>query len=138
MKKFAAIVFAAATAFAAPAFAKDDNITLRVDSGTVMTSTGGEFQTANTGKPVVVGERVQVGAGSAATLVYSNGCTIKLAEPTVYEVPESCTAAAAWATSGNSGMGAAIIVGAAVLGAAAIDQADDAPVGPLSTGVSHL
>ena len=41
MTKLAAVLFAATAAFAAPAFAQDSAITLRVDSGTVMSSTGG-------------------------------------------------------------------------------------------------
>lgn len=136
MTKFAAIVFAAATAFAAPAFAQEGTATLRVDSGTVMTSNGGEYQSASTGAQLNAGQRVMVNANSAATLQYANGCTMKLADAGVYEVPASCRAA--WATSGNNGMSAAIIVGAAVLGAAALEQMDKVPVGPLTTSISHL
>ena len=139
MKKYAAIVFAAATAFAAPAFAQDGTATLRIDSGTAMTSNGGEYESANTGKPLSAGDKVMVNAGSSATLVYGNGCTMKLDQAGVYTVPAACSGAA-WASSGvSNGMATFIIVGAAVLGAAAIENmGDDVPPGPLSTGVSHL
>ena len=134
MTKFAAVLFAASAAFAAPAFAQDSAITLRVDSGSVMTSAGGEFQAANTGKTLVAGERLMVNAGAAATAVYDGGCTVSFSEPGTYAVPATCTVSTSPARSGN-GAGAAVIVGAAVLGAVAIDQmGDKEDVAPISTG----
>ena len=138
MKKFAATVFAAAAAFAAPAFAQDGTASLRVDSGTVMVSTGGEYQSANTGAQLNAGNKVMVNAGSTATLVYGNGCTMKLEQAGVYDVPAACVAGYTGGTGGGIG-GAGILVGAAILGAAAIENAGDSvPPGPLSNGVSHL
>ena len=138
MKKYAAIVFAAATAFAAPAFAQDGATTLRVDSGTVMTSTGGEYESANTGRPLAAGDKVMVNAGGSATLVYGNGCTMKLEQAGVYTVPAACSAAG-WASEYDVGPEMWIIAGAAVLGAAAVENAgDDVPPPPLSVSVGHL
>lgn len=138
MTKFAAFLLATSAAFAAPAFAQDDSITLRVDAGSVMSSTGGEYASANTGKPLVVGEKLMVNAGSAATAVYESGCTVEFKEPGVYEVPAECKKVA-WINGGaGNGMNAAIIIGAGVIGAALIDSMGDEPVGPLSPGVRHL
>lgn len=138
MTKFAAVLLVASAAFAAPAFAQDSSITLRVDSGSVMSSTGGEYASANTGKPLVVGEKIMINAGSSATALYDNGCTVRFAEPGVYEVPAECTKAA-WANSGRgNGMNAAIIIGAGVIGAALINSQGNEDVGPLSNGVRHL
>ena len=84
MKKFAAVLIAASSALAAPAFAQDGSITLRVDSGSVMTSAGGEYESASTGKQLAVGERVMVNAGSSATVLYAGGCAVEFKEPGVY------------------------------------------------------
>lgn len=134
MTKLAAVLIAVSSAFAAPAFAQDGNITLRVDSGSVMTSAGGEYASANTGKQLVVGERIMVNAGSSATALYDGGCAVEFKEPGVYEVPATC-AKAAWAKAGGTGTvrTVGIIVGAAAIGAA-IRNGDEKPVGPLSTG----
>ncbi len=134
MTKFAAILLAASAAFAAPAFAQDSSITLRVDSGTVMSSTGGEYASANTGKPLAVGEKLMINAGSSATAVYEGGCTVEFKDAGVYEVPGECKKAA-WANSGSgNGMNAAIIVGAGVIGAALLNSEDSVDVAPISTG----
>ena len=138
MTKFAAILLAASAAFAAPAFAQDNSsITLRVDTGSVMSSTGGEFASANTGKPLAVGEKLMINAGSSATAVYEGGCTVEFKEAGVFEVPGECKKAA-WANNGGAGKNAAIIIGAGVIGAALINSGDNEDVGPLSTGVRHL
>jgi hypothetical protein len=139
MTKLTVILLAACAAFATPAFAQDDRgITLRVDAGTVMSSTGSEYVSANTGKPLVVGEKLMVNAGSSATAVYEGGCTVEFKEAGVYEVPGECKKAA-WINSGSgNGMNAAVIVGAAVIGAALLNSEDSVDVGPLSTGARHL
>lgn len=140
MKKFAAVLFAfaATAAFSSSAIAQDDTgITLRVDTGSIMASTGGEYQTANTGKPLVVGERLMIAEGSSATAIYDGGCEVEFNNPGTYEVPSECKRGA-YLTSGSAGTSAAIIAGAAVVGAVLLDQADDEDVGPLSTGVRHL
>lgn len=137
MKKLAVALLVASSAFAAPAFAQDGSVTLRVNSGTVMTSVGGEYQSANTGSQVSVGQKVMVNAGSSATLVYGGGCTMTLNTPGVYDVPATCTRAA-WNSSGNNMMAAGVIIGAGVIAAALIGSEDDVPVGPLSSGVRHF
>lgn len=138
MTKFAAILLAASAAFAAPAFAQDGSaITLRVDTGSVMSSNGGEFSSANTGKPLAAGEKLMINAGSSATAVYEGGCTVSFKDAGVFEVPGECKAG--WNTNGGgAGKNAAIIIGAGVIGAALINSADKEDVGPLSTGVRHL
>ena len=51
-----------------------------------------------------------------------------------------CKVAGAWANGGGavSGGNAGIILGAAGIGAALINNEDNVPVGPLSTAVRHL
>ena len=57
MKTLAKVVLAATAALALPAFAQETIGTLTVNSGTVMTSNGGEFATAGTGEAIQVGEQ---------------------------------------------------------------------------------
>lgn len=133
MKLLATALLAATAALAMPAFAQDNNnITLRVDTGTVMASTGGEYQSANSGKPLVVGEKIMVNAGGAAAAVYEDGCEVEFREPGVYEVPGECKKVA-WINNGNAGMSAAVIVGAAVIGAALANSGGSTSA-PISTG----
>ncbi len=139
MKLLASALIAAAGALALPAFAQDNDskITLRVEAGSVMASTGGQYQSANTGKPLVTGEKIMVNAGSAAAAVFENGCTVEFRRPGIYEVPGDCRKVA-WINHGNAGMNAAVIVGAGLIGAVLINPAGDTPVGPLSTGIRHF
>lgn len=141
MRKFVAPLFALAVAVSAPAFAQqqDDSIVLQLNAGSAMTSRGGDFVTAYSGQPVVVGEKVMVNAGSAVTLVYKNGCKMELRQPGVYTVPSDCNKVAGWANNGGvSGANAAIIAGTAALGAAILLNEKDAPVGPLSASIRHF
>ena len=138
MTKFAAVLLAASAAFAAPAFAQDSSITLRVDSGSVMSSTGGEYASANTGKPLAVGEKLMINAGSSASAVFDGGCTVEFKDAGVYEVPGGCNKTASASSGSGNTMNAAIIVGAGVIGAALINSQGSEDVGPLSTGVRHL
>lgn len=140
MTKFAAALIAASVAFAAPAFAQqqNDSIVIQINAGSAMTSTGGDYMTASSGQPVVVGEKVMVNAGSAATLMYKNGCKMELRQPGVYTVPGDCKVAG-WTNDGMaSGANAAIIAGAAVIGAAVLKNEKDVPVGPLSASIRHF
>ena len=139
MNKLAASLFAASVMFSAPAFAQDSSITLRVDSGTVMASNGGEFASANTGKPLAPGEKIMINAGSSATAVFGNGCTVEFNAPGVYAVPGECQKVA-WGGGGggSNGMTAAIIIGTGVVVGALLNNEDNVDVGPLSTGVRHL
>lgn len=141
-KTVASLLSVAALALAAPVLAQsqpqDDNIVIQINAGSAMTSTGGDFMTANSGQPVVVGEKVMVNAGSMATLVYKNGCKIELKQPGVYTVPQECKVAG-WANNGTPSVpNAAIIAGAAVLGAAVLTNEKDVPVGPLSASIRHF
>ena len=135
----------AATLFAAGASAqgmgKPDRIVLESKAGSVMTSTGGEYQTANVGKLLVVGESMMLADKSNATVVYyylnDNGdvvrkCTERYAGANTYVIDDSCVPAAAWA--GARSPGAGWIVGAALVGAAILESMDESPAGPLSTG----
>ena len=126
------------SALAIPAFAQNapDRIVLESKAGSVMTSTGGDFQTADTGKKLVEGESMMLNDGAKATVVYyyDNGkrkCVEKYAGPNTFVIDDSCKAAA-WITS-NRGIG--VVVGGAVVAAALLaggDDDDNAP--PISAG----
>lgn len=135
MTKFAAVLFAASVAFAAPAFAQDQNATLQIDSGSVMVSTGGDYASASNGQALASGQKVMVNEGSSATLVYGNGCKMELTQPGVYTVPDQCNAVATNGNGGSNGTNAAIIVGAAAVAGALIDNEEDHAPGPVSGGV---
>lgn len=140
MTKFATALLVASVAFAAPAFAQqqNDSIVLHIDTGSAMTSTGGDYATASSGQAVVVGEKVMVNAGSSAVAIFKNGCRVEFRQPGVYTVPAECRAAG-WANNGGaSGSNALIITGAAVLGAAVLGSSHNEPVGPLSAGIRHF
>lgn len=146
-------VFAAM--FGAPAIAqeqdaaKPDQIVLESKSGSVMTSTGGSYQTAAQGKPLAVGESMMLTEGAKATVAYyydngSRKCVEQYAGPNTFVIDDSCKKAA-WANTGSgagAGKSAAIILGAGLIGAAILESMDDEPVGPLSTGpngtIRHL
>lgn len=138
MKKLALALFVA-TVFSSSAFAagQDASITLQVNTGSVMTSTGGDFVSAASGQAVAAGQSVMLNAGSSATLTYGNGCKMELTQPGTYSVPAECKAAGGKSSGGSSGMNAAVIAGAAALGAVAIDQGKNTDNDPLSTGVRH-
>lgn len=138
---FAAIA-AAALATLAPAHAAEESApTLRVDSGSVMTSTGGEFVTAASGTPVIPGTRVMLAEGSSASLVYANGCTASIAAAGVHAVPAVCQAAGSqtafgtaasagvdWASAGWLFLGTAVVAG----GLASMDTESAPPPPPVS------
>ena len=124
------IVATIAALFAAPAFAQgneNSTATLRVDIGSAMASTGGEFATVPSGTQLAAGNRVMLAEGNQATLVYDNGCTQSLKEAGVYTVSATCVAAApAGATAAGVDVGgAAIVTGIAVGGAAILHGMDD-------------
>lgn len=133
----------AALAFAAPAFAQDAPVDLQVESGTVMTSTGGEFETAVTGEPVVAGERVMVGENSSVLVRFANNCVIRFTQPGVHLVPNGCVPGVAGATSagGVAGttVGSVVASNAGIIGVSAVIAAagvassvanDPVPVSP--------
>ena len=121
---------------ASPAFAQDaakpDSIVLESKVGSVMTSTGGDYQSADTGKLLVEGESMMLNDGAKATVVYyyDNGkrkCVEKYAGPNTFVIDDSCKAAA-WLTSNPRGT--ALVIGGAVVAAALLagGNGDDAPV----------
>lgn len=134
------VVTLLAVGCAAPAFAQDkpDSIVLETKAGSVMTSSGGAYETAASGKQLVEGESMMLADGAKATVVYyyDNGdrkCVENYAGPNTYVIDDSCTKAA-WIPNGTAGSSALIIVGAGLIGGAILENMDKTPVGPLSTG----
>ena len=131
MKTSLLLTAALATVFSAPVLAQGAGATLRIDSGSAMVSTGGEFTTVSSGAQVPSGARVMLAEGSSATLVYPNGCTQPMSSAGVYGVPATCVAAgsaggnAAATTAGVDAGGAAIIAGVAVVAAAGLASMDE-------------
>jgi hypothetical protein len=125
-----------------------DKIVLEDKAGNVMTSTGGDYQTAPIGKQLIIGEHMMLGDATKAKVVYyeldDNGkvlrrCVKDYTDPNTYIIDAVCTAGAAWTNGGAiSGANAGIIVGAGVIGAALLNGADKVEVGPLSNAVRHL
>lgn len=137
MTKTAAALLLAA-AFATPAFAQDPvSATLQVESGSIMTSTGGEYASANSGQSLAAGQKVMVNAGSSGFLAYGNGCKIKLDQPGIYTVPDQCNAIPG-KTGGSSAMNAGIITISALVAAGLVENEDKTQNGPLSTGIRHF
>jgi hypothetical protein len=129
---------------AAPAFAQDaapsgpDRIVLESKAGSVMTSTGGAFETAAPGKPLVAGESMMLTEGANATVAYyyDNGerkCVEQYAGPNTYVIDDRCVKAGG-ADNGTAGKSALIVVGAGLIGAAVLESMDKVPPGPLSAG----
>ena len=123
-------------ACAAPVMAQDpaqpapDKIVLETKVGSVMTSTGGDYQSADTGKLLVDGESMMLNDGAKATVVYyyysDDGkryrkCVEEYRGPDTFVIDDSCKAAA-WLTS-NRGIG--FVVGGAVVAAALLAGGDD-------------
>ena len=153
MKTLGRALVLASAVFAVQAMAQTadqsvwDRIVLEDKAGNVMTSTGGDYQTAVIGKELIVGEHMMLsGDKTLAKVVYyeldDDGdvirkCVKDYSQPDTYIIDASCIAAVAW-TNGSVGAGAGIIAGAAVIGGVLIDIDDDVPVGPLSTAVRHF
>ena len=136
MKTLAKVVLAATAALALPAFAQETIGTLTVNSGTVMTSNGGEFASAGSGEGIQVGEQVMLAENSSASITFSNGAVVNYSAPGVYTINGLPAAGAGVGTGAGASTAATagIIVGAAVLGALAVEQAGDevAPDSPIS------
>ena len=141
-KLFAAVLLAACTV---PAMAQDaqntqtpEKIVLEQKAGSVMTSTGGDFETARVGELLVENESMMLADGAKAQVVYyyDNGnrkCVENYEGPNTIVIDDSCNKAAAYLTNGGSQLGnAAIITGAALIGAAILESMDEVP--PLSLG----
>ena len=140
--KIAAVLLLAICAV--PAMAQDqekpDKIVLEQKVGSVMTSTGGDYQSANIGAQLVVNESMMLSDGAKATVVYyyDNGkrkCTESYAGPNTFVIDDSCKKAAYLTSKGGIWNGnTAIIVGAAVIGGAIIGAGDNVPPRPISIG----
>ena len=118
--------------------AKPDSIVLETKTGSVMTSTGGAYESVAAGKQLVSGESMMLNDGAKATVVYyyDNGqrkCVEQYVGPNTYLIDDSCRKAA-WMSNGSPGKSALIIVGAGLIGAAVLESMDDVPPGPLSAG----
>jgi hypothetical protein len=93
-----------------------------------MTSTGGEFASASSGEGVQAGERLMVSEGGSATVDFTNGAVVNYTAPGVYTVNLPAVGAPVPTTSGSAASSAGIVLGAAVLGAAAVEEiGDDVP-----------
>ena len=154
MKHLAFTLIAVATVFSAPASAQKqgksdwDKIVLEDKAGNVMTSTGGDYQTAQIGKQLIIGEHMMLGDATKAKDVYYeiddagkvlDKCVKDYTDPNTYIIDAVCTPGAAWANGGQvSGANVGMVVGAAAIGAALINSEDKTDAGPLSTAVRHL
>lgn len=130
MTRFASVFAVASLAVFASsaASAAEQAATLRVDRGSVMTSQGGEFATANSGQVLVAGERLMVGENATATVIYDNDCKREYNAPGVYVIDATCVKAAAL---GTDWVGAAKVAGGVAVGAAllnSMEQTDGPPV----------
>ena len=144
MKTLGRALVLASAVFAVQAMAQTadqsdwDRIVLEDKAGNVMTSTGGDYQTAEIGKLLVVGENMMLsGEKSLAKVVYyeldDNGnvvqkCVRDYKDPNTYIIDASCVPAAAWASSKG------VIIGAAVVAAALLGSGGDKDPGPVSNG----
>ena len=125
-----------------------DKIVLEDKAGNVMTSTGGDYQTAQIGKQLIIGEHMMLGDSTKAKVVYyeldDNGkvlskCVKDYTDPNTYIIDAVCTPGAVWANGGAvSGTQIGLIIGAGVVGAALLNGEDKSDVGPLSDAVRHL
>ena len=135
----AALLLALSTA---PVFAQDqakpDSIVLETKVGSVMTSSGGAYESAAPGKQLVEGESLMLTDGAKATVVYyyDNGnrkCVEQYAGPNTYVIDDRCIKAG-WVGNGSPGKSALVIVGAGLIGAAVLESKDKVPPGPISAG----
>ena len=93
---------------------------LKVDSGEVKVSDGGDFLAGATGQPLVEGNRVMLPAEAKARLVYDEDCVVELNTPGVFVVERECKKLAALPPKPVSGaMVGAVVGGAVLLGVAA-------------------
>lgn len=132
MNKLTALLAATTMTFIClPAIAQETPPTLRVDRGSVMTSDGGEFAAAQSGKVLVEGERVMVTEGAAASVVYDTGCVREYTAPGVYAVQPVCVPSATATGEAAIDWGAAGLITAGVaIGAAVLASMDDVAAPP--------
>lgn len=140
------VCLAVSTVFALPMLAQAqdngswDKIVLEDANGNVMTSTGGDYATASVGDQLAVGQHLMLAGNTpAAKLVYyrlddqgnvKSRCVKNYTQANTYIVDANCTVAGV-ALNSSIGVNAAIIAGAALVGAAMIGSQDNTPI---STG----
>ena len=106
---------------------------LKVDSGEVKVSDGGDFLAGATGQPLVEGNRVMLPVDAQARLVYDDNCVVELKTPGVFVVERECKKLAALPPKPVSGaMIGGIIGGAVLIGVAAGGGGGDDPPPPVS------
>ena len=124
---------------AAPVLAQDqakpDSIVLETKVGSVMTSTGGDFQSADTGKLLVEGESMMLNDGAKAKVVYyyDNGkrkCVENYAGPNTFVIDDTCKVAG-WVSNPSA---TAAVVGGAVVAALLLGGGNDDNGPPVSAG----
>ena len=125
-----------------------DKIVLEDKAGNVMTSTGGDYQTAQIGKQLIIGEHMLLGDATKAKVVYyeldDNGkvlskCVKDYTDPNTYIIDAVCTPGAAWANGGAiSGTKMGLIIGAGVVGAVLINENGTDDEGPISNAGRNL
>ena len=131
MGRFSAILAAGLVAglliAAAPAIAAEPVVTLQVEQGNVMVSTGAEFVTVESGARLVEGQRLMLTDGATARLDYGNQCAVEYAVPGVYVIERDCKnlANVDWASAGK------VVAGVAVT-AAVLNNIEDQPGPPVS------
>lgn len=152
MRKISLLATLLATACALPALAQSqsknddhwDKIVLEQAVGNVMTSAGGDYQTANVNDVLIVGQRMMLaGQKPLAKLVYYKlddkgrvirKCVRDYDQVNTYVVDASCVVAAAWWGTGSTagaGASAGTIVGAAVVTGVLLGSGKNTPI---STG----
>ena len=123
------------------AFAQDqetpEKIVLDQKVGSVMASTGGDYETARVGELLVKNESLMLSEGAKATVVYyyDNGnrkCTEFYEGPNTFIIDDTCRRAAYVPTSNLRSV--AIIAGAAIVGGVILNSMDKVPPLPLSGG----
>lgn len=134
-----AVVFMAALAMPAIAQEQDpqkpEKIVLEQKLGSVMTSTGGDYVSADPGQLLVENESMMLTDGAKATVVYyyDNGqrkCSETFKGPNTFVIDDNCRVAG-YAT-GNGATQAGIIAAAALLGAAIVGGGGDDEAPPVS------
>ena len=139
MTKLASLLIASlALTASATALAADGDATLLVDRGSIMTSQGGEFATAQSGQVLASGERLMVTEGSAATVIYANDCRRQFSTPGVYVIKEDCQLVAAGTRNGANGTATAgvdwpavgMVAAGVAVGAGALSQMDEVDAPP--------
>lgn len=141
MKKLAIALAASCALLAGSVCAQSqENVTLRIKNGSVMTSNGGEFVTAQSGQGLVRGEKLSVSNATYAQAVYDRGtedtrddCIIEFKAAGVYEVPGDCKPAGAWQANAG-GVNMWIVAGVAVGAAAMLNDSRNDPISYGSLG----